>query len=197
MQAEKSAPPSVAGAFCLSAPQALSRLRRDNLHSPPHTPTVVLMARALLFVQNHARRAQPRECCGILLGTPGDAECPTPVVLPLPLATRIDAAAPITNVARHLDRFELDPLQMMHAERQARHAGLSIVGYYHSHTRGPAQPSPADLAGCLWPDLVPRLHLIVAPTEAAVWLWDRPANDKPHAPAVRRPIKCGVLLSVS
>ena len=91
----------------------------------------------------HAREAAPAECCGVLVGT----------------ATQITAAVPAANLSDDPNRFLLDPKDHVRARRDARAAGLEIVGFYHSHPHSPAEPSETDRAEAwLYPD---HLHLIV------------------------------------
>ena len=76
-----------------------------------------------------ATHANPRECCGILVGEPG----------------RITGAIASANV--HLSpetHFEIDPQALIDAHRAAREGGPQIVGYYHSHPNGLARPSATD-----------------------------------------------------
>ena len=78
-----------------------------------------------------AARAHPQECCGLLLGQGGQI-------------THTRRAA---NV--HADpafQFEIDPAALLAAHRGARGGGLQVLGYYHSHPNGRAQPSPRDQA---------------------------------------------------
>ncbi|MEE4339467.1 MAG: M67 family metallopeptidase [Erythrobacter sp.] len=78
-----------------------------------------------------ARAAHPNEACGILLGA----------------GERIEAFSRTVNVhdrpARH---FEIDPQALIDAHRAARSGGPQIVGYFHSHPEGPAEPSSTDRA---------------------------------------------------
>ena len=76
-----------------------------------------------------AARAHPRECCGLLLGH----------------GARVELAVPAGNVhpAPH-DHFEIDPQALIAAHRTARSGGLQVLGYYHSHPNGRAQPSATD-----------------------------------------------------
>ncbi|GGD42078.1 M67 family metallopeptidase [Croceicoccus pelagius] len=78
-----------------------------------------------------AAAAHPHECCGILLGIDG----------------RIENAVPCANVhpepARH---FEIDPSALIAAHKAARAGGLQVLGYYHSHPTGYAEPSATDRA---------------------------------------------------
>jgi len=84
----------------------------------------------------HAREEAPRECCGMLLGR-GD---------------EIVEAARARNVAAPAaTRFLIDPKDHIDARRQGRARGLEIVGFYHSHPRGAAEPSATDLAEATYP----------------------------------------------
>lgn len=71
------------------------------------------------------------EACGLLLGT-GD---------------RIEAATMAANVAADpARRFEIDPAHLIAAHRAARGGGAAILGYWHSHPSGLAEPSATDAA---------------------------------------------------
>ena len=82
-----------------------------------------------IFTQ--AAEAHPHECCGLLLGEGG----------------RITHAHPTANV--HPDpatHFEIDPAALIAAYKAEREGGPRILGYYHSHPNGRAEPSPTDRA---------------------------------------------------
>ena len=53
------------------------------------------------------------------------------------------------------DRFELDPAVRIAVEKELREAGGKdrIIGHYHSHTDGSAEPSGTDRAMAYEPDL--------------------------------------------
>jgi proteasome lid subunit RPN8/RPN11 len=105
----------------------------------------VHLTRELLdAIAAHARAAVPMECCGLLLG-------------------RFQAdAAIIENTVRarnvHPDprtRFDIDPQALIDAHRSARAGGPQVIGYYHSHPGGVAEPSDTDIAmaapdGLIW-----------------------------------------------
>lgn len=122
----------------------------------PATGRVRIARAALHSAVDDAQRAAPRECCGVLAGVPGRRKRSDsrPV--------RILLAISVENRAVRWDRFEADPLGLLRAELQARRRGLKVLGYYHSHPRGPLRPSPADLDGEVWTPS-PSLRLIVAP----------------------------------
>lgn len=78
-----------------------------------------------------AAAAHPHECCGILLGQDGWVERALPAVNVHP------------DPSRH---FEIDPAALIAAHKAARAGGAQVVGYYHSHPTGLAEPSATDRA---------------------------------------------------
>jgi proteasome lid subunit RPN8/RPN11 len=98
-----------------------------------------------------ARAAQPLECCGLLFGT-GDV---------------IDYFEPAINVSGAPERaFEIDPVTLIAAERAMRQGGNTIIGYYHSHPNGRAEPSPRDAAAAACDG---RLWLVVTDAQITAW----------------------------
>ena len=86
-------------------------------------------------ILREAADALPRECCGLLEGTRADD------------GFRITALHPARNLATAPDRFEIDPQDHFAAHHAARARGHALIGCYHSHPHGPAQPSATDRAG--------------------------------------------------
>ena len=75
--------------------------------------------------------APDREICGLLLGN----------------AEEILEATPAANVSSNPhDSFEIDPQALVDAHRAERQGGPCLIGYYHSHPTGLAQPSATDRA---------------------------------------------------
>jgi proteasome lid subunit RPN8/RPN11 len=103
---------------------------------------VTIAGAALDAAVAHAREAAPRECCGVLIGRRRD----------------ITASFRTRNAADDPNRFLIEPADHIEARRQARGCGLEVVGFYHSHPRTDARPSPADLAEASYPG---HLFLIV------------------------------------
>ena len=80
------------------------------------------------------------EACGLLLG---EGDCVTAIE-----RCRNVAADPRA-------RFEIDPAALLAAHRRARAGGDAVIGCYHSHPTGRAEPSPRDAAdaapdGSVW-----------------------------------------------
>ncbi|MFM5885339.1 MAG: M67 family metallopeptidase, partial [Novosphingobium sp.] len=76
-------------------------------------------------------------------------------------------AVPAANVhpdpARH---FEIDPAALIAAHKAERGGGPQLLGYYHSHPNGRADPSPSDRAQAAGDG---RLWAIIANDAVLVW----------------------------
>jgi proteasome lid subunit RPN8/RPN11 len=103
----------------------------------------------LASAQRHAAATYPEECCGFLLGSllggddgSGDG------------GARVVSVLAVDNQrqdSRH-NRYVIHPETVLAAQKQARAAGLDIVGYYHSHPDHPAVPSEFDREHA-WPGM--------------------------------------------
>ncbi|SDG92237.1 Mov34/MPN/PAD-1 family protein [Roseospirillum parvum] len=127
-----------------------------------------------------ARAAHPAECCGLLIGT-GDPSAAD--------GARVEEVVPAANLeaSHRQDRFEIDPairLAVMRrlgqldgdsgarAERSLR--GPRLLGHYHSHPAGAAEPSETDRqraeeSGLVWLIIGAEGHLgawLAEPDEA-------------------------------
>jgi len=110
-----------------------------------------LASEALAAMLSHADRAAPEEACGLLLGE----------------GTRITQAHPAANIAPDPARhFEIDPQALIDAHRAVRSGGPQVIGYYHSHPSGPAEPSATDRAQASGDGLV---WAIIANGEVRIW----------------------------
>ncbi len=101
---------------------------------------VEISSRVLHAIAAEAAAAPGREVCGLLFGADG----------------RVTDHLPCANVAAHpRDSFEIDPAALIAAYRAERAGGRRIVGCYHSHPSGRAEPSGRDaeaagVADWLW-----------------------------------------------
>ena len=98
-----------------------------------------------------AAAAPDREICGLLFGAEGG----------------VDRAEAVDSVAENpSETFEIDPRALFAALRAERAGGPRLIGHYHSHPNGSAEPSPRDLEaaepGKYW--------LIVGGGTARLWL---------------------------
>jgi proteasome lid subunit RPN8/RPN11 len=111
--------------------------------------TIRVAAGVLRQLAAHARHAAPRECCGLLVGT----------------HQRIVECVATANLDPHPSRYQVDPAAHIALNRRLRGTGRTVVGVYHSHPRGGAEPSPTDVAEALYPAFV---HVIVSALDEAV-----------------------------
>jgi proteasome lid subunit RPN8/RPN11 len=120
----------------------------------------------------HASEGAPEEVCGVLAGARGTEE--RQVEESSSEVRRVEAHHPAGNAAETPQtRYEIDPREQLELLEAVEAAGREVVGFYHSHPRGPAQPSATDAAQATWPD---RSYVIVAldgGDEASVssWRW--------------------------
>lgn len=87
----------------------------------------------------HAREGAPEEVCGVLGGRrAGDT-------------SHVAVARRVANVAASPEsRYELDPAEQVRAMDAIEESGAEVVGFYHSHPRGPDRPSGVDEARATW-----------------------------------------------
>lgn len=104
----------------------------DRTHS-----TMWIISRPLVNkVFAHAQRMLPKECVGVLSGQGREAT----------------AWHPLTNIAGDDRSFLANPEEQIRLFRSLREQGREVVAIYHSHPRGPAQPSSLDRELATYPD---------------------------------------------
>lgn len=93
-------------------------------------------------IEAQVRAVPTEEVCGVLLGRRDEAG-----------PRRVLDARPVRNVAPEPRRaYVLAPEELVATLRDARDRQLELVGYYHSHPTGSAEPSATDRAHA-WPDV--------------------------------------------
>jgi proteasome lid subunit RPN8/RPN11 len=88
------------------------------------------------FIRAEGEKSYPNECCGILLGRIADDD-----------SRVVEGIIPVENAweaEEQRRRFQIEPEDMMQAEREAHKRGLDVLGFYHSHPDHPAKPSDFD-----------------------------------------------------
>jgi proteasome lid subunit RPN8/RPN11 len=86
-------------------------------------------------ILQEARQARPNECCGLIEGVRAGE------------GFEVTELHPARNLAASPDKFEIDPRDQFAAYKASRAQGRAIIGCYHSHPHGRAEPSAADRAG--------------------------------------------------
>jgi proteasome lid subunit RPN8/RPN11 len=86
-------------------------------------------------ITQHALAGYPFEVCGVLLGRSAD-----------PGGITVERVVRVLNREEEMPRvrYQIAPEDLIRIEREARQAGLGILGYYHSHPDHPARPSETD-----------------------------------------------------
>ncbi len=94
-------------------------------------------------IQAHIDCAPEQEVCGLVGGR----------WRPYPHRAEAAALAPVPNIDPRPDvRYHMDPEAQVRAMLAWEKQGWEVIGIYHSHPHGPAQPSPSDLAEWAYTD---------------------------------------------
>lgn len=119
---------------------------------------VSIRAGVLEQMIQHARRAYPRECCGLLSGL-GDA---------------IDGARQTLNQSPGSRQFSVPPEQLFSFFRELRQKGRRHLGIYHSHPRSESLPSARDELEFHYPEISYWIiSLEKDEPEVGCFKWDR------------------------
>lgn len=98
----------------------------------------------------HVQQALPEEACGVLGGPPG----------------QVAQVFCVENSYHSPVAYFMDPAGQVAAMIAIEEAGWEIVGIFHSHPAGPAQPSATDVAQAYYPEAV---YVILAPEGPDSW----------------------------
>ncbi len=121
----------------------------DEAESGGASAALVFSGDAYDAVLDHARDGAPEEVCGVLGGTGGGEEGGGSAA---DGPRRVETALPVENVAEmRRTRYELDPAEQLDRIESIEADGGDVVGFYHSHPKGPSEPSPTDRAEATWP----------------------------------------------
>ena len=129
---------------------------------------VRLAPEQLRAIERAAEEAYPEEACGLLVGRSAPGE-----------GYRVSTVEASANVAEppRTRRFEVDPKLRLRLERALRESPESVIGVYHSHPDGSAEPSETDIAMIFEPDMVWLITAVADGRAGATTGW-RPAEDR-------------------
>jgi len=111
------------------------------------TACIPVYVRDAMFA--HSLAELPNECCGLLLGKQA-----------------IERAVPMRSIPPASDAYYMDPEQQIAVFNGMQATGEQLLGIYHSHPKGPLEPSGMDLQLAFYPD---ALYVIISLADA-----DRP-----------------------
>ena len=130
-------------------------------------PRVRLSPAQLQAIERAAEAVYPEEACGLLVGRaePGGA-------------WQVNAVEASANVAEppRTRRFEVDPKLRLRLERALRESPDSVMGVYHSHPNGLAEPSETDISMIFEPDMI-WLITAVSDGRAGTTMAYKPTGD--------------------
>lgn len=89
----------------------------------------------------HCLDGFPLEACGLLGGVASEDG-----------SAEVRAVYPAGNAASSARIYEVEPRDLLRADREAEAAGGQLLGVYHSHTHTDPRPSPTDIAQAPDPD---------------------------------------------
>lgn len=95
---------------------------------------------------DHAREGAPAEVCGVLGGERGATSH----------ARTLHRAENVATTPR--TEYRIDPTEQLALMEALEANGEEVVGFYHSHPHGPAEPSPTDRRRATWTD---RSYVII------------------------------------
>lgn len=106
----------------------------------------------------HAQEGAPEEVLGVLVGERDPDR-----------VTRIERA---TNAAADPERrYELAPAEVVSILDAVERSGEAVVGFYHSHPRGPPAPSATDERLATWDGYVYAIVSLEETPSVGAWRW--------------------------
>jgi len=96
---------------------------------------IKIPANVLREIYDTAEASYPYECCGVLIGTTDEKKDHT---------VHTFRRCKNNNKERAADRYDMDPLDFMRAEREFEKSPWEIIGIYHSHPDHPSRASQTD-----------------------------------------------------
>lgn len=100
----------------------------------------------------HCLDGYPLEACGLLAGEEEPALGEHRAEEGTQDADQARGCYPTDNTAASSRVYEVDPRQMLRADRDAEDRGWKLIGVWHSHTHTEAYPSPTDIGQAPDPD---------------------------------------------
>lgn len=115
-----------------------------------------------------AKDERPEEACGVLAGTIGkgqdldvvgdekvagvrEIDYPPPDAAVRDNVKVVERVFTCRNVADEPQwRYTIDPADQLEAFRTVDEEEMDLIGFYHSHPRGPRQPSETDVDEATW-----------------------------------------------
>lgn len=109
---------------------------------------------------DHARAGAPEEVVGVLGGERDEEE------------SVVERRYPAENAAATPEtRYEIATAEELELLERVDNDGLDVVGFYHSHPRGPLAPSATDAELAAWPRYSYVIVSLEAEPDLGSWRW--------------------------
>lgn len=142
---------------------------------------MITFAKSILEdVRRQAVAEYPYECCGVILGRPGEGE--EDILYPcVNIQNKLHADDPANHPRDARTAFHIDPRELLKIENEARDKGMVIKTFYHSHPDHDAYFSEEDKVRALsdWGDpwYPDASHLVISVynreiKDQALFAWD-------------------------
>ena len=118
-------------------------------------------------IHAHMEETYPHECCGLIVGR-GDSQV---------RVAETSRRCGNLNTERAVDRYELDPKDMLAVQHEFDGGPFDIIGIYHSHPDHPSQPSQFDTDHA-WPGWSYMIASVNKGTVGSVQSWA--LNESEH-----------------
>ena len=123
----------------------------DVARSHPGPASASLPAEMVRQLLDHARREDPNEACGLILGSAAAAD-----------GGRALCFEPTRNAAASPYRYEIDSKDLLRLTIESDDRDEVFWAIVHSHTHTAARPSPTDIGLAFYPD---ALYILVSLAE--------------------------------
>lgn len=112
-------------------------------------------------IVDHAQRGRPAEVCGILGGAFDDDH------------SVVRSVHEARNVAEPPEtRYAIAPEEQLELMERIDDSGEDVVGFYHSHPSGPAEPSATDAARATWANRSYVIATVAGEPSVKSWRWN-------------------------
>jgi proteasome lid subunit RPN8/RPN11 len=120
----------------------------------------------------HVTACLPEEACGLVATGRKEPVSSHASELPVPMM-RAAAILPIENELHSPVRYRMAPAEQLKAFYWLEEHGLELGGIFHSHPKGPDQPSATDLAEFAYPGvlmlILSPINPMISPQQPADW----------------------------
>jgi proteasome lid subunit RPN8/RPN11 len=139
--------------------------------------TLVLSPGLREAVVEHACEGAPAEVVGVLAGE--RSRCVTEANRETGDRSVAERRYPAENAAATPEtRYEIAPADELELLERVDDAGLDVVGFYHSHPRGPLAPSETDARLAAWPGYSYVIVSLAADPQMGSWRWTGEAFER-------------------